>query len=116
MEWRDKVREDYKDIISEEQIESNICYWNVIIGNLLKQQKEEIINSLKLEKKEIDNMKFLGDEDKQIEVQREMGWNECIEAILQGTTDEHKPCGEALHPESMNDKYFNKNTVKSENK
>ena len=41
-DWKDKIRQDYRDIISEEQIEETIKYWEKIIEPLLSQKDQEI--------------------------------------------------------------------------
>lgn len=38
--WKEKVRNDYKDIISDEMIEDTIKYWEVILA----EQKKELID------------------------------------------------------------------------
>lgn len=47
-DWRQKIRDDYKNILSPNQIETTIDYWEAFISALLlKQRKETIADEIK---------------------------------------------------------------------
>lgn len=45
--WEEKVRQDYKDILSEEQIDATINYWKTIQRTALAKQRSEIAERIK---------------------------------------------------------------------
>ena len=45
--WKNKIRQDYKGIVSEAQIEATIKYWEYVISSLRNEVIQECIDEIK---------------------------------------------------------------------
>jgi len=81
-----KQPEKWEDKLTKHWIENPLTWeerkwYGKFIFQTRRQAISETLEKVKLEKRDINNYKFIGSESSQIEVQRDMGYNQAVDDL-----------------------------------